>query len=112
MGLYFMLIAGAGADSTPAWDGALTFDVNNLLSEAWWHIGSALCSLLVEVLEQVFLFVEHFYFLLDGKALNMITVPLLAGACADNLSAFGGAFTFAMNDFPLWAFWYLGSAFF
>ena len=51
-------------------------------------------SLLVEVLEQAFLFAVHFYSLLDGKALNMITVPLLSGAGANGYPADGGSLTF------------------
>lgn len=67
-------------------------------------------SLLVEVLEQVFLFVVHFYSLLDGKALNMITVPLVAGACAVNTSADGGAFTLDASAHPSWTRLTFGSA--
>ena len=36
-----MLLAGAGAYLTPADGGALTFNVNNTPSNAWWNNGSA-----------------------------------------------------------------------
>ena len=36
-----MLIAGACVNYTPAWVGALTFDVNNPPSASWWSTGSA-----------------------------------------------------------------------
>ena len=37
----FLLIAGASANNTPAIGGALTFNVNNTPSNAWWNNGSA-----------------------------------------------------------------------
>ena len=36
-----MLVAGAGANETPASDGALTFDVDVTPSWTSWNIGSA-----------------------------------------------------------------------
>ena len=37
----FLLIAGASANNTTAIGGALTFNVNNSPSNAWWNNGSA-----------------------------------------------------------------------
>ena len=42
MGLYFMLIAGAGANDTSAIGGAFSFHVNALPSAAGFYDGSAL----------------------------------------------------------------------
>lgn len=67
-------------------------------------------SLLVRVLEQVFLFAAYFYSLLDGKVLNIITVPLRAGASADDYPADGGAFTFNVDGPSSWLDWTRGSA--
>ena len=36
-----MLVAGAGADNAPAWDGALSFLVSSPPLDAGWSIGSA-----------------------------------------------------------------------
>lgn len=77
-----MLIAGACVNYNPAWIGALTFDVNNPHSAAWWSTGSA-----------------------------FIYIMLFAGAGAADPPARGGAFTFRMYDSPLWTTWTVGSAY-
>ena len=42
MGLYFLLVAGAGADDPSAIGGALTFHVDALQWWTYWTFGSAI----------------------------------------------------------------------
>ena len=42
MGLYFMLIAGGGTGNSRDEDGAVTFDMRELISKTRWSTGSAL----------------------------------------------------------------------
>ena len=76
----FFLLAGAGANSTPALGGSLSFSVNASPSYADWCLGSAFKYIM-----------------------------LLAGACADNLSS-GGYFSFNVYFPPSIEYWGFGSA--
>ena len=103
-----MLFAGAGAWNSPDVGGALPFNVNN--SPLWedWDFGSAnKCSLLVRVLPSPlpFLALCRFLWPILRRGRPGTSVPLIAGACADNTSALGGAFAFIVRSLPSAIWW-------
>ena len=78
--LFYMLVAGACAYSTPARGGALTFSVDSPPSDTW----------------------------ADGSA--FIYIMLVAGASTADTPAKGGALSFLVYYSPSGAWWFVGSA--
>ena len=72
-----------------------------------YFINSSLLVRVLALLPVVVLFRLMWEVLRRGR--TGTTVPLLAGACANNTST-GGAFPFHVYNLPLWAGWDGGSA--
>ena len=84
MGLYFMLLAGGSTSNISDTGGTFVFDISELTSKTRWSTGSAICSLLVQVLHTLSLVAylrlmqETFLHLYIGSSVPLsskITIP-------------------------------------
>ena len=110
--IYIMLLAGGTAVNTFAFGGSFTFDADCIPSWTAWDRGSASNSLLVRVLTTllpVVVLLRFMWTLLRWRRAGT-TVPLIAGACAEDISALGGAFAFCVDALPLHSWWTVGTA--